>query len=391
MGRIAKKDLRNLIFDGRINDPAVLDSGFGIPLDEDSIKSLNHLRIQFPQQPLSLGKTMSTFKKNIQKQVQSKVAKQKNGAPIEPIQAPPVVQTPPAPVSQPPKKPLPLSPSQVKQQAQKAINDQIINKVSYKPPAPAVNPSPVPPAPTPTPTPAPAPNPKPTPAPTPAPPPTPTPAPEELPPEMSEEDRLIAKWMEALKKSRLEANKEAEEFLSQPQEGLTPQERAAYQEAAQQQINRELQTQRRLLDANAGARGIRGGAAQIPKTELSRYALESQRDLQRDLDQLDSSLSMQKRAARLAMREGLVGEDLLLRQQVMDYLAGRDAANDEDRYVKRLTGSKRSPFKPSITKEDIQKLINSQVKGKIKSSKDLKFKAPSAKRKTSKNRVGSRI
>src|SRR3954469_5841852 len=137
-------------------------------------------------------------------------------------------------------------------------------------------------------------------------------------------------------KDRQEYAKYADEFLNQPMQGLTPQERASYQESADVNLNRDVQNYRRMIDSDMGARGIQGGAAQIPKTELARAALESQQQFQRDLTTMDADKAREKLAAKLALQEGMVGQGILNRQQAFDYLSAKNASEEEKDYLDRF-------------------------------------------------------
>jgi hypothetical protein len=133
-----------------------------------------------------------------------------------------------------------------------------------------------------------------------------------------------------------------------------------------------------------GARGIQGGTAKIPKTELARYALEAKQQMMRDLTDMDREASMQNKIAKLAFQEGRLGQDILTRQQIQDYLMGRNTAKENKYYLDqaykdyygRYPGQKRN--KPE---KDIEKLMNKYRRRGFKVTK---------KRKKG-NKAGSRI
>ena len=101
--------------------------------------------------------------------------------------------------------------------------------------------------------------------------------------------------------------------------GLTPQQRQAMQETANKQIGGQLENYSRMLASQQGARGVRGGKAQAG---LRRGALNAQGDFLRDLTEKDAQLAMQKLGAYLTGLEGKTAQDILQRQQYMDYLTG---------------------------------------------------------------------
>jgi hypothetical protein len=108
--------------------------------------------------------------------------------------------------------------------------------------------------------------------------------------------------------------------VNTPMEGLTPQEKTSLQESANSQINKQVQKYSRQMGSNAGQRGIRGGAGAAPQQELGVQALEAQNQFHRDLTDKDTDLKFKRLAAFLAGKHGRTAEDLIRRQQDMDWV-----------------------------------------------------------------------
>jgi hypothetical protein len=184
--------------------------------------------------------------------------------------------------------------------------------------------------------------------------------------------------------ARQKYSEEADKFIDEYYPGLTDKQRTAYEESGDIALNRELASAKRLIDSEMGARGIQGGTAKIPKTELARYALEAKQQMMRDLTDMDREASMQNKIAKLAFQEGRLGQDILTRQQIQDYLMGRNTAKENKYYLDqaykdyygRYPGQKRN--KPE---KDIEKLMNKYRRRGFKVTK---------KRKKG-NKAGSRI
>ncbi len=115
---------------------------------------------------------------------------------------------------------------------------------------------------------------------------------------------------------------EAKKDLGTEMQGLTPAQRQAMQETASKQISGQVQNASRLLSSKMGRQGVRGGAANAMQSELVGQGLEARNQFLRDLTEKDADLAMQKLAAYLTSVEGRTAQDLLNRQQSIDYLVG---------------------------------------------------------------------
>jgi hypothetical protein len=120
--------------------------------------------------------------------------------------------------------------------------------------------------------------------------------------------------------ARQEGRRYGEELIGRNYQGLSPQQRLAYEESAKTKLNRDLQGQQRRLVAQQGARGVRGGAAYAQQADLARASMENQSQLQRDLNQLDSDLALKKLAAVFNVEQGQVAQSDLDRQTALDEL-----------------------------------------------------------------------
>lgn len=143
--------------------------------------------------------------------------------------------------------------------------------------------------------------------------------------------------------SRQQGRAEAQEFLRQPQQGLTPEQRQNLQEQANRQLNRDLQGYQRKLVGKQGVSGIKGGAAYAQQADLARMALDAQQEFQRDLSNLDIDQALKKAALIFGVGENYLGEDVLRNQQALDLLSGfenkrhnRSLENKFNRYFERI-------------------------------------------------------
>jgi hypothetical protein len=123
---------------------------------------------------------------------------------------------------------------------------------------------------------------------------------------------------------------EALEDVNRPMQGLSPQEKTALQESANAQINKQVQKYSRQMGSQAGQRGIRGGAGAAPQQELGIQAMEAQNQFQRDLADKDTDLKFKRLAAYLAGKEGRTAEDLIRRQQGVDWLSSQRERRRQD-------------------------------------------------------------
>jgi hypothetical protein len=115
---------------------------------------------------------------------------------------------------------------------------------------------------------------------------------------------------------------EAKQDLSTEMQGLTPAQRQAMQETANNQINNQIQNYSRMASSKMGAAGVRGGAANALQSEIMDKGLQATNQFNRDLTELDADKAMQKLAAYLTMVEGRQANDVLTRQQYYDRLVG---------------------------------------------------------------------
>ena len=115
---------------------------------------------------------------------------------------------------------------------------------------------------------------------------------------------------------------EAKKDVNTEFQGLTPAERQAMQETASKQISGQVQNASRLLSSKMGRQGVRGGAANAMQSELVGQGLEARNQFLRDMTQKDVERANQKLAAYLTSVEGRTAQDLLNRQQSLDFLTG---------------------------------------------------------------------
>lgn len=208
-------------------------------------------------------------------------------------------------------------------------------------------------------------------------------APQQTVPQAPTRDQIQQRTEEIRKdteEARQRAAQQTQEFMSQPREGLTPQQRQMYEEAYKRAVDGEIQSQRRLSTADMGSRGIYGGAAQIPQTEITKYALDSIRDFQRDLDVMDYDRAMENLVAKLSMQEGLVGNDILARQQAWDELYGNYSIDEQNRLSRQAYKDYYGRY-PDEKEEDVMEKYKQYMES-------LGFKP---KKKKNTNRVGSRV
>lgn len=137
---------------------------------------------------------------------------------------------------------------------------------------------------------------------------------------------------ERLKENREGHKDEARQDLETDIKGLTPAQKQAMTETANKQLHNHLTNYSRMISSNAGASGLRGGAANALQNELYSQGLDARNQFMRDLTEKDSELAMQKLAAYLSMVEGKTAQDILQRQQFQDYLIGERDKKKQDAY-----------------------------------------------------------
>lgn len=130
---------------------------------------------------------------------------------------------------------------------------------------------------------------------------------------------------EKMQRDRQEGRQYADDVLSKPQEGLTPQQRQGLQERANKQISADVDQYDRRIRSSAGAAGVRGGAVTGHKLRLANQALGAQQDVQRDLNELDAATAMSKLAARIGLEQGFTAQGIGARQQAADEVLGQRA------------------------------------------------------------------
>jgi hypothetical protein len=122
--------------------------------------------------------------------------------------------------------------------------------------------------------------------------------------------------------SRKEGQAYADEVLSRPQEGLTPEEKRSMQFEAKKQIQRGEQSAQRKLLGNQGQRGITGksGVAYAQNRDLQRQSSELQGAATRDINKYDKDVAMKKQAQKFNIESGEVNQSQLDKQMALDEL-----------------------------------------------------------------------
>lgn len=148
--------------------------------------------------------------------------------------------------------------------------------------------------------------------------------------------------------ARMEGRANADEFLARKYEGLGAQERSAYQETANAQINRQLQEQNRSLVSQQGRRGVRGGAAFNQQRELARVGAEAQQQNQRDLSIMDSNLARARQAQAFNIEQGAIGDSAYRYQMARDDLN----AYDDKIYNRNLVDDALNDYRYQMNKKN---------------------------------------
>lgn len=114
----------------------------------------------------------------------------------------------------------------------------------------------------------------------------------------------------------------AEDVLNRQVTGLDPKKRSAMQYEANKGIQRTLQGANRKLLGDQGQRGIvgKGGVGYAQQRDLQRAGVDAQSGVTRDLDKLDSDLSLKKLAAMFNIEQGEASQNQLDRQMALDEL-----------------------------------------------------------------------
>ncbi len=122
------------------------------------------------------------------------------------------------------------------------------------------------------------------------------------------------------KEGREEGREDAKKFFSQDIEGLSPEKRSALQYEANKGIQRGVQGAHRKLLGEQGQRGIAGrsGVGYAQQKDLLRSGEQAKGQVHRDLDKLNSDLSMKKLAAMYAGGEGEASQSQLDKQMAID-------------------------------------------------------------------------
>lgn len=126
--------------------------------------------------------------------------------------------------------------------------------------------------------------------------------------------------------------KESLEDVTTDVPGMSEQQKLAMRESANSQINNQVQNYSRILASQAGGRGIRGGAAASPQIDLAEKGLQAQNQFQRDLIGQDYDMAMKNKAAYMASLEGRQADDILRRQQYLDYITGKQDQARQNAY-----------------------------------------------------------
>jgi len=166
----------------------------------------------------------------------------------------------------------------------------------------------------------------------------------ELQNEAAQKAQIDQKTQES-KVARQEARKEgrqyAEDVIGRDVQGLTPAQRNAMQFEANKQIQRQHQAANRKLLGEQGRHGIvgKGGVGYAQQRDLQRSADESQGQVTRDLDKLNSDLALKKLAAMFNIEQGEVGQNQLDRQMAADELKLADEQKRQRRYEDQFNRS----------------------------------------------------
>lgn len=165
------------------------------------------------------------------------------------------------------------------------------------------------------------------------------PSPEETQAVTERVDQLSQSDAEKDKARREQNKKEAMEDINTEVKGLTPEQKLAMQESANKQIGGQIQNYSKMLAAQQGSRGVRGGKAQA---DINRQGLNAQTQVQRDLNIQDADLAMQKLAAYLSSLEGKEAQQLLKDQKYWDYVTGaadKKKASATNKYYNKYYGT----------------------------------------------------
>lgn len=154
--------------------------------------------------------------------------------------------------------------------------------------------------------------------------------PEKMKEEFQQTENLVSDLQagesERLAQQREDAKKQAMEEVTTEIPGMSPERKRALQESANAKIDSQVQNYQRMMASQMGKAGVRGGAAYAPQYEIASKGLQAQQQFQRDLLEQDEQVALQKLAAYMASLEGKTAEDILRRQQILDYLQSKKAA-----------------------------------------------------------------
>jgi hypothetical protein len=122
--------------------------------------------------------------------------------------------------------------------------------------------------------------------------------------------------------ARQEGRKYSEDVISRDVQGLTPSQRNAMQYEANKTIQRAHQSANRQLLGEQSRHGIvgKGGVGYAQQRDLQRLANDARGQSQRDLERLNSDLSLKKLAAMFNIEQGEATQAQLDRQLASDEL-----------------------------------------------------------------------
>lgn len=123
---------------------------------------------------------------------------------------------------------------------------------------------------------------------------------------------------------------EALEDVSTEVPGMTEHQKRAMQESANSQIDSQIQNYARQMAGGISRSGRRGGTVFAQQSDLAQKGLSAQNQFQRDLVEKDSEVALQKLAAYMASLQGKQSDDVLRRQQLYDYISGRQGQKRQD-------------------------------------------------------------